>query len=76
MLETNVWFMAKLTDAIEKKFQSVVHHHKNIVKSAQHYPLALGPLPHDFLDEILNHTLSVARKRNMVSFVYYASDLF
>jgi hypothetical protein len=75
MLETNVWFMAKLTDAIEKKFQSVVHHHENIVKSAQHYRLALGPLPHDFLDEILNHTLSVARKRNMVSFVNYASDL-
>ncbi len=26
MLEANVWFKAKLTDAIEKKFQSVVHH--------------------------------------------------
>jgi hypothetical protein len=31
-LKANVWFTAKLTDAIEKKFQSVVHHHKNVIK--------------------------------------------
>jgi len=54
----------------------VVHHHENVVKSAQHHQLAPGALPHDVLDEILNHTLSVAKKRNMVSFVNYASDLF
>jgi len=38
--------------------------------------LAPGALPHDVLDEILNHTLSVARKMNMVYFVNYASDFF
>jgi len=64
-------------DAIEKKFQSMVHHHKNVVKSAQHHRLAPGALPHDVLDEILNQrVLSVARKRNIVSFVNYTSDLF
>jgi hypothetical protein len=62
MLEANVWFTAKLTDAVKKKFQSVVHHHENIVKSAQHHRLAPGALPHDVLDKILNNTLSVARK--------------
>jgi len=36
MIEANIWFMAKLTDTIKKKFQSIVHHHENIVKSA-HY---------------------------------------
>ena len=41
-----------------------------------HHRLAPGALPHDVLDEILNHTLAVAKKRNMVSFVNYASDLF
>jgi hypothetical protein len=76
LLESNVWFATKITDAVEKKFQSVVHHHENIVKSAQHHRLAPGALPHDVLDEILNHTLSVAKKQNMVSFVNYASDLF
>ncbi len=76
LLESNVWFTAKITDAVEKKFQSVVHHHENVVKSAQHHRLAPGALPHDVLDEILNHTLAVAKKRNMVSFVNYASDLF
>jgi hypothetical protein len=76
LLESNVWFTTKITDAVEKKFQSMVHHHENIVKSAQHHRLAPGALPHDVLDEILNHTLSVAKKRNMVSFVNYASDLF
>ncbi len=73
LLESNVWFTTKITDAVEKKFQSVVHHHENVVKSAQHHGLAL---PHDVLDEILNHTLSVAKKRNMVSNVNYALDLF
>ncbi len=53
-----------------------LHHHENVVKSAQHHRLAPGALPHDVLDEILNHTLAVAKKRNMVSFVNYASDLF
>ena len=37
LLESNIWFTAKLTDIIEKKFQSVVHHHENVVKSAQHH---------------------------------------
>jgi len=54
----------------------MVHHHENMVKSAQHHRLAPGALPHDVLDEILKHTLSVARKQNMVSFVNYASDRF
>jgi hypothetical protein len=76
MLEANVWFTAKITDAIEKKFESVVHHDENIVKSAQHHRLAPGTLPHDVLDEILNHTLAVGKKRNIVSFVNYTSDLF
>jgi hypothetical protein len=76
LLESNVWFTTKITDAVEKKFQSVVHHHENVVKLAQHHRLAPGALPHDVMDEILNHTLSVAKKRNMVSFVNYASDLF
>jgi hypothetical protein len=71
LLKSNVWFTT-----VEKKFQSVVHHHENVVKSAQHHRLAPGALPHDVLDVILNHTLLVARKRNMVSFVNYASDLF
>ncbi len=88
LLESNIWFTTKLTDAVDKKkFQSVVHHHKNVVKSTQHHRLAPGAkltslgaytyeLPHNVLDEILNHTLSVARKRNMVSFVNYASEVF
>jgi hypothetical protein len=37
LLEANVWFSSKVTDAIEKKFESVVWHHKNVVKSAQHH---------------------------------------
>jgi len=51
-----------------RKVQSIVHHHENVVKSTQHHRLAPGALPQDVLDEIQNHTLSVARKRNMVSF--------
>jgi hypothetical protein len=31
ILEANIWFTAKLTDTIENKFQSVVHHHENVV---------------------------------------------
>ncbi len=54
----------------------MVHHHENVVKSAQHHQLAPGAIPHDVMDEILNHNLAVAKKRNMVSFVNYASDLF
>ncbi len=76
LLKLNVWFTTKITDAVEKKFQSVVHHHENVIKSAQHHRLAPGALPHDVLDKILYHTLSVAKKRNMVSFVNYALDLF
>jgi hypothetical protein len=53
LLESNVWFSSKVTDAIEKKFQLVVHHHKNVVKSAQHHRLAPGAIPHDVLDGIL-----------------------
>ncbi len=37
LLETNICFTAKLMDAVKKKFQSVVHHHENMVKSAQHH---------------------------------------
>jgi hypothetical protein len=76
LLESNIWFTTKITDSVEKKFQSVEHHHENVIKSAQHHRLAPGALPHHVLDEILNHTLSVAKKRNMVSFMNYASDLF
>jgi hypothetical protein len=36
-LESNIWFSSKVTDVIEKKLQSVVHHHENVVKSAQHH---------------------------------------
>ncbi len=61
LLESNVWFTTKITDAVEKKFQSVVHHHENVMKSAQHHRLALGALAHNVLDEILNHTLAVAK---------------
>jgi hypothetical protein len=61
MLETNICLTAKLTGAIEKKFQSVVHHHKIMFKLAQHHKLAPGALPHNVLDKILNHTLTVAK---------------
>jgi hypothetical protein len=37
LLESNIWFSSKVTDAIKKKFQSVVHHHENGIKSAQHH---------------------------------------
>jgi predicted metal-dependent enzyme (double-stranded beta helix superfamily) len=57
LLESNIWFYSKVTDAIEKKFQSVVHHHENIVKSAQHHRLAPGALPHDIMDGIITHVI-------------------
>jgi hypothetical protein len=60
----------------KKSISAIQHHHEDMVKSAQHHRLAPGALPHDILDKILNHTLSVARKMNMVYFVNYASDLF
>jgi hypothetical protein len=75
LLQSNIWFTTKITDAVEKKFQSVMHHHENVVKLAQHHRLAPGALPHDVLYEILNHTSSVAKKRNQC-IVNYASDLF
>jgi hypothetical protein len=53
LLDANVWFTSKVTDAIEKKFESVIWHHKNVVKSAQHHWLAPGALPHDVLDGII-----------------------
>ncbi len=51
LLESNVWFTTKITVAVEKIFQSVVHHHENAIKSAQHHRLAPGALPHDVLDK-------------------------
>jgi len=32
LLDANVWFTPKVTDAIEKKFESVIWHHENVVK--------------------------------------------
>jgi hypothetical protein len=34
VLEANVWFSSKVIDAFKKKFQSVLYHHKNVIKSA------------------------------------------
>jgi hypothetical protein len=31
ILEANIWLSSKITNAVEKKFQSVVHHHENII---------------------------------------------
>jgi len=76
LLEANVWFTSKVTDAIEKKFESVIWHHENVVKSAQHHRLAPGALPHDVLDGIIEHVTAVAKKKNLVPFVTFASDLF
>ena len=76
LLESNIWFSSKVTDAIEKKFQSVVHHHENVVKSAQHHRFAQGALPHDVLDGIIDHVVQVAKKKNLVPFVKFALDLF
>jgi hypothetical protein len=76
LLDANVWFSSKVTDAIEKKFESVVWHHKNVVKSAQHHRLAPGALPHDVLDGIIDHVTAIAKKKNLVLFITFASDLF
>jgi hypothetical protein len=76
LLESNIWFSSKVTDAIEKKFTSVVHHHKNVMKSAQHHRLAPGALPHDVLGGIIDHVVQVAKKKNLVPFVKFALDLF
>jgi hypothetical protein len=65
-----------VTDAIEKKFQLVVHHHENVFKSAQHHRLAPGALPHDVLDGIMNHVVQVTKKKNLIPFVKFALDLF
>ncbi len=53
----------------KKKFQSEIHHYKNLVKSAQHHRLAPGALPHDVLDGIMEHVLGIAQKKNLVPFV-------
>ncbi len=66
LLEANVWFTSKVTDAIEKKFESVIWHHENVVKSAQHHRLAPGALPHDVLDSIIEHVTAVAKKKNLI----------
>jgi len=76
LLDLKIWFSSKVTDIIEKKFQSVVHHHKNVIKSAQHHRLAPGTLPHEILDGIINHIVQVAKKKNLVPFVKFALDLF
>ncbi len=76
LLESNVWISSKVTDVIERKFQLVVWHHKNVVKSAQHHRLAPGALPHDVLDGIITHVTQVALKKNLVPFVTFASGLF
>jgi hypothetical protein len=51
-------------------------YHENVVKSAQHHRLAPGALPHDVLDGIIEHVTAVAKKKNLVPFVTFASDLF
>ncbi len=61
-----------VTNVIKKKFQSVVHHHKKVVISAQHHRLTPG----DVLDGIINHVVQVAKKKNLVRFLKFASDLF
>jgi hypothetical protein len=54
----------------------VVHHHENVVKSAQHHWLAPGALPRDILDGIISHVVQAAAKKNLVPFVKFTSDLF
>jgi hypothetical protein len=76
LLEANVWFSSKVTDAIKKKFESVVWHHENVVKLAQHHRLAPGALPHNVLDGIIDHMTAVAKKKNLIPFVTFAFDLF
>jgi hypothetical protein len=76
LLESNIWFSSKVTDTIEKEFQSVIHHHENVLKSPQHPQLAPGALLHNVLDGIISHNAEVAARKNLVSFVQFASDLF
>ncbi len=76
LLESNIWFSSKVTDTIKKKFQSVVWHHENVVKLAQHHRLAPGALPHDVLDGIIDQVVNMAQTKNLVPFVKFASDLF
>jgi hypothetical protein len=47
-----------------------------VVKLAQHHRLAPGALPLDVLDRIIDHVVNVAKKKNLVPFVKFASDLF
>ncbi len=76
LLESNIWFSSKVTDTIEKKFQPVVPHHENVVKLAQHHQLTPGALPHDVLDGVIEHVIQMAKKKNLVPFVKFASDQF
>ncbi len=76
LLEANIWFSSKVTDAIEKKFQSVIHHHENVAKSAQHHRVAPGVVPHNVLNGIITHIIKIAGKQNLVPFIQFASDLF
>jgi hypothetical protein len=76
LLESNIWFSSNVTDAIKKKFQSMVHHQENVVKSAQKHMLAPGALPHDVLDRIISHIVHVATKKNLVPFAKFTTDLF
>jgi hypothetical protein len=64
-------FSSKVTDAVEKKFQSVIQQHENVIKSAQHHQLASGALPHDILDGVIVHILDIAQKKNLVPFVKF-----
>ncbi len=47
-----------------------------MVKSAQHHQLAPWALPHDVLDGFIDHITQVAKKKNLVPFVKFTSDLF
>ncbi len=76
ILDFNIWFSLKVTYALEKKFQLGIHHHENVVKSAQHHRLAPRVLHLDISDNIFNHTLKVAQKKNLVSFVNYLLGFF
>jgi hypothetical protein len=58
-----------VTDNIDKKFKSVIHHHENIIKLAQQHRLVPGALPHDILDGIIFLVVEVAARKNLVLFV-------
>jgi hypothetical protein len=65
---------------IEKTYTQFLAKHeepfRSIAKSTTDVRLALGTLPLFVLSEILNHTLAVAKKSNLVSLVNFASELF